>query len=89
MQLNSKKRVVITGMGVISTFGFNIKDFWENIKIGKNNFAKLKVLMFLNLKRRLVVKYKTLTLRHFSQEIMKLKRWVGQNSMRYLVRLIV
>ena len=37
MQLNSKKRVVITGMGVISTFGFNIKDFWENIKIGKNN----------------------------------------------------
>lgn len=42
MQLNSKKRVVITGMGVISTFGFNIKDFWENIKIGKNNFAKIK-----------------------------------------------
>jgi len=30
-----KKRVVVTGLGVISSLGNNIKDTWENIKKGK------------------------------------------------------
>ena len=29
------KRVVITGMGVISPIGNNVADFWSNVRAGK------------------------------------------------------
>lgn len=31
-----KRRVVITGLGVISSLGFDIDTFWNSIKNGKN-----------------------------------------------------
>ncbi|MBN2882777.1 MAG: beta-ketoacyl-ACP synthase II [Clostridia bacterium] len=34
-----KRRVVITGMGVISSLGLNLNDFWSNIKSGKNGIT--------------------------------------------------
>lgn len=37
-----KKRVVITGMGVISPIGSGIKLFWENIKKGKCGISKIE-----------------------------------------------
>lgn len=35
------KRVVITGMGIISPLGNNINDFWQNIKNGKTAFKPI------------------------------------------------
>ncbi len=35
------KRVVITGMGIISPLGNNINDFWKNIKDGKTAFKPI------------------------------------------------
>jgi 3-oxoacyl-[acyl-carrier-protein] synthase II len=34
-----KRRVVITGMGVISSLGLNLNDFWNNLKSGKNGIT--------------------------------------------------
>lgn len=33
------KRVVVTGMGVISSLGFNINDFWNAIKAGRSGIS--------------------------------------------------
>ncbi len=38
-----KKRVVITGMGVISPVGNSIYTFWDSIKKGKNGIKKLTI----------------------------------------------
>lgn len=35
----AKRRVVITGAGVMSSLGFNIDEFWGNIKAGKNGIT--------------------------------------------------
>lgn len=37
-----EKRVVITGTGVISSLGLNSRDFWENIKSGKNGITRVQ-----------------------------------------------
>ena len=31
----SKKRVVVTGMGVVSPIGNNLDNFWNNLKINR------------------------------------------------------
>ena len=36
------KRVVVTGVGIISSLGDNIPQFWENIKNGKHGISKLE-----------------------------------------------
>lgn len=36
------KRVVITGMGVVSSLGFDIDTFWNNIKEGKSGISKVE-----------------------------------------------
>lgn len=36
-----KKRVVVTGLGVISPVGNDIQSFWESIKSGKNGIGKI------------------------------------------------
>ena len=35
------KRVVITGMGVVSPLGSELNTFWENVKAGKSGVGKL------------------------------------------------
>ena len=35
------KRVVVTGLGVISSLGNDINTFWNNIKEGKNGISEL------------------------------------------------
>ncbi|ACL69787.1 beta-ketoacyl-ACP synthase II [Halothermothrix orenii] len=35
------KRVVITGLGVVSSLGMNLNEFWENIKNGKSGISKI------------------------------------------------
>lgn len=36
------RRVVITGMGVVSSTGMGVEDFWNNIKAGKHGFHPIK-----------------------------------------------
>ena len=36
------RRVVITGMGVVSSTGTGVDDFWNNIKSGKHGFVPIK-----------------------------------------------
>jgi len=36
-----KKRVVITGMGVISSLGLDVETFWNSVKEGKNGISKI------------------------------------------------
>ncbi|HHV95514.1 MAG TPA: beta-ketoacyl-ACP synthase II [Clostridiaceae bacterium] len=37
-----KKRVVVTGMGVISSLGFNVDDFWNAIKEGRSGISMVE-----------------------------------------------
>jgi len=39
--IEKKKRVVITGMGIISPIGNNLQEFWENLKNGKSGVAPI------------------------------------------------
>jgi 3-oxoacyl-[acyl-carrier-protein] synthase II len=41
MDMNMKKRVVVTGLGVITPIGNNIEDFWKSIKEQKVPFAPI------------------------------------------------
>ena len=35
------KRVVVTGMGCVTSCGNNVKDTWENVKNGKSGITKI------------------------------------------------
>ena len=35
------KRVVVTGLGVVSPIGNDVPTFWENIKAGKHGIAPI------------------------------------------------
>jgi 3-oxoacyl-[acyl-carrier-protein] synthase II len=40
-----KRRVVVTGMGVISPIGNSVEEFWSNLKAGVSGIDKLTGLM--------------------------------------------
>lgn len=40
-----KRRVVITGMGVVSALGMGADNFWNSIKEGKTVLVRLQELM--------------------------------------------
>ncbi len=35
------RRVVVTGMGTINSLGFNVADFWDNLKAGKSGISRV------------------------------------------------
>lgn len=37
----SKKRVVITGMGIVSPIGNDLNEFWNNLKVGQNGIDQI------------------------------------------------
>jgi 3-oxoacyl-(acyl-carrier-protein) synthase len=39
--MGSKRRVVITGMGVICPIGNNLNDFWNALKMGRSGPAEM------------------------------------------------
>lgn len=41
MQVNGKRRVVVTGMGTVNPLGLRVDEFWENIKAGKSGIGPL------------------------------------------------
>ncbi len=42
MKLTSSKRVVVTGLGIISSIGIGWKDFWKNLLAGKSGISKVE-----------------------------------------------
>ena len=42
MAYDTEKRVVVTGMGVVSPIGNSRSEFWENLLVGKNGVRKLQ-----------------------------------------------
>lgn len=38
------KDIVVTGMGVLSTAGFSLSEFWETLKHGKNTYGPIEAL---------------------------------------------
>ena len=36
---DSKRRVVITGLGVVSSIGIGVEDFWKNLIAGKSGIS--------------------------------------------------
>ncbi len=39
---NSKRRVVVTGIGIISSCGFNVDEFWSSMVEGKSGISKIE-----------------------------------------------
>lgn len=52
------KRVVITGMGVITPLGNDVETYWQNIKEGKNNFAPITYFDITEYKVKLAAQVK-------------------------------
>ena len=42
MQNNPSKRVVVTGLGVITSLGLDRNSFWRNLKAGRNGFSAIE-----------------------------------------------
>lgn len=40
--LKSKRRVVVTGLGVISSIGIGVEDFWKNLIAGKSGISEIE-----------------------------------------------
>ncbi len=40
----NKRRVVVTGLGVVSSIGMNVEEFWKNIKANKTGIKRLSFL---------------------------------------------
>lgn len=38
-----KNRVVVTGIGAVTSIGLNVKDFWENLLIGKSGISQIEL----------------------------------------------
>lgn len=38
---NSKKRVVVTGLGVVSSIGIGVEEFWKNLIAGKSGISEI------------------------------------------------
>lgn len=42
MKTNNQRRVVISGLGVVSSIGVGIEEFWENLIAGKSGISEIK-----------------------------------------------
>ena len=42
--MDLKRRVVVTGMGVVSPVGSDVKTFWDNLAAGKSGITKLSII---------------------------------------------
>lgn len=53
-----KRRVVITGMGVVSSLGIGVDDFWNSIKEGKNGISSVSKIDVSNLNCKVAAEIK-------------------------------
>ena len=42
--MDTMRRVVVTGMGVVSPLGNKVSDFWQNLAAGKSGITKLSII---------------------------------------------
>ena len=42
--MDTTRRVVVTGMGVVSPLGNKVSDFWANLAAGKSGITKLSII---------------------------------------------
>lgn len=50
----TEKRVVITGLGLVSSLGFTVKTFWENLIAGKSGISEISTIPVGDLRCRMV-----------------------------------
>ena len=53
-----KRRVVITGMGVVSALGTDLDEFWSNIKAGKNGITRVSKFDVSNMATKVAAEIK-------------------------------
>ncbi|HOQ37342.1 MAG TPA: beta-ketoacyl-ACP synthase II [Acetivibrio sp.] len=53
-----KRRVVITGMGVVSALGTDLDEFWSNIKAGKNGITRVSKFDVSNMPTKVAAEIK-------------------------------
>ena len=74
-----EKRVVVTGIGVVSPVGNNVDAMWESIKAGKHGIAEITRFDLEGHKVTLAAEVKD-----FDLAIGELPRdWISQTSMRW------
>ena len=52
------RRVVVTGLGALTPIGNNVKEFWENLKLGKCGVDEIKRFDTENFKIKLAAELK-------------------------------
>ena len=72
-----RRRVVVTGLGVISSLGLNFNDFWKNIKAGKNGITLVERFNTENLPTKVAAEIKDFNPEDFmdSKEARRLDRY--------------
>src|SRR5437868_449558 len=50
----TEKRVVITGLGLVSSLGVTVKAFWENLIAGKSGISEISTIPVADLRCRMV-----------------------------------
>jgi 3-oxoacyl-[acyl-carrier-protein] synthase II len=50
----TEKRVVITGMGLVSSLGLSVEDFWANLIAGKSGISEISTIQSNDLRFRMV-----------------------------------
>ncbi len=40
--MNTKRRVVVTGLGIVSPFGLGVKKFWDSLLEGKSGISTIE-----------------------------------------------
>ena len=69
---NSKRRVVVTGMGVVTPIGLNVEDFWQGLHEARNGVSELGGFPLEDLKILIAAQIKDFEpkehLRHFKRD---------------------
>ena len=66
--MTSLRKVVVTGMGVVSPVGKNIDEFWESLKTGKNGIAPISSFDTTEFKAKLAAEVKDFDPREYMEK---------------------
>lgn len=66
--MTSLRKVVVTGMGVVSPVGKNLDEFWESLKTGKNGIAPISSFDTTEFKAKLAAEVKDFDPREYMEK---------------------
>ena len=73
-----QERVVITGLGTVNPSGNNVKEFWENLKVGKNSIKNISLFDTNDFKVKIAAECSIELYDYFnSKELNKLDRFAA------------